>query len=54
MALNKGEYNALTETKKIEANKYLMAKIRRGQKEVIIGEIKKNQLIDPDQKLSKK
>lgn len=46
--LSKDEYDTLTETLRIEANKYLMAKIERGQKQAAAKKTKEQQLIDPE------
>lgn len=46
VVLSKDEYDALTETLKIESNEYVMGKIRRGQKQVAIGKAKQHGLTD--------
>lgn len=46
--LSKDESNTLTETLKIESNKYLINKIRRGQKEVKKGKTQQHELIESE------
>lgn len=50
VVMSKDEYDSLIETLDIESNKYLMDKIRRGQKQVDEGRISRHELIDPDEK----
>lgn len=53
VVLSKDEYDALTETLKIESNKYVMDKIKRGEKQVAAGKAEQHQLIDPDHEAAK-
>lgn len=48
VVMSKDEYDSLVETLDIESNKYLMDKIRRGQKQVNEGKLVHHKLIDPD------
>ncbi|WEV51176.1 type II toxin-antitoxin system Phd/YefM family antitoxin [Lactobacillus sp. ESL0731] len=48
VVMSKQEYDSLVETLDIESNKYLMAKIRNGQKQVDANRAVHHELIDPD------
>ena len=48
VVMSKAEYDSLVETLEIESNKYLMNKIRRGQKQVDERKAIHHELIDPD------
>lgn len=49
VVLSKSEYDSLIETMEIQANKYLMEKIAKGQQEVDSGKLQSHELIDPDE-----
>lgn len=53
VVMSKDEYDSLIETLEIESNKYLMEKIRRGQKQVDERRLIHHELIDPEDEVPK-
>ncbi|AYM02297.1 type II toxin-antitoxin system Phd/YefM family antitoxin [Levilactobacillus yiduensis] len=46
--MSKQDYDSMVETLRIMSNPDLMAKIRRGQKQIAAGKAKQHELMDPD------